>query len=318
MPTADLPVTPTRESLQGLQLFRSIDVGVIEGYLDACAVRRLGAGEVLLSPDDDNYHLFALIDGNLHVRLKRDAQEPLESVVPGACVGEMSFVDGERPSAYVVAASPSTVLQIPHETLWAMCNSAPVIARNLLALLAKRVRNSNRIILDGEGMLREVERNAMTDALTELNNRHWLEEMFPRKLARCARDGSPTCLIMLDIDQFKPYNDRLGHLAGDRALCQVASVLRTQIRPNDMVARYGGDEFVIMLPDTSLESALTTAERIRRGISRASLMHPDRTRITVSLGVAQYGPDDTLKSLINKADFALYRAKLAGRDCVAQ
>ncbi|MEM9386324.1 MAG: GGDEF domain-containing protein [Pseudomonadota bacterium] len=318
MPTADLPATPTRESLQGLQLFRGVDVSAVEGYLDACAVRRLGAGEVLLSPDEENYHLFALVEGGLHVRLKRDAKEPLENVVSGACVGEMSFVDGERPSAYVVATGPSLVLEIPHETLWAMCNSAPVIARNLLALLAKRVRNSNRIILDGEGMLREVERNAMTDALTELNNRHWLEEMFPRKLARCARDGSPTCLIMLDIDQFKPYNDRLGHLAGDRALCQVASVLRTQIRPNDMVARYGGDEFVIMLPDTNLESALTTAERIRRGISRASMMHPDRTRITVSLGVAEYGPDDTLKSLINKADFALYRAKLAGRDCVAQ
>ena len=316
--TAAPPIRPTRENLRGLDLFRGIDTAVLEGYLEACAVRRLDAGDILLSPEQDNRHLYALIDGAVDVRLTRHAEEPLVTLSAGACVGEMSFVDGERPSAFVVATGPCTVLEIPHETLWAMCNSAPLIARNLLALLAQRVRNSNRIILDGEGVLREVERNAMTDALTELNNRHWLEEMFPRKLDRCVRDGVPACLIMLDIDQFKPYNDRLGHLAGDRALCQVASVLRTQVRPNDMVARYGGDEFVIMLPETDLEAALTTAERIRRGISRASMMHPDRTRITVSLGVAQYSPDDTLKSLMNKADFALYRAKLAGRDCVAQ
>lgn len=309
---------PVIDELARLSLFRGASIESLSGYLESCALRHLRAGEILLTPEADNRHLYALLEGVLEVRLKRDSEEPLVSLGAGACVGEMSFVDGQRPSAFVVAAGPARVVGLAHETVWAMCNTQPVIARNLLTLLAERVRNSNRIILDGEGVLREVERNAITDALTELNNRHWLEEMFPRKIARCVRDGEPVCLIMLDIDQFKPYNDRHGHLAGDRALCQVAEVLRTQVRPNDLVARYGGDEFSILLPNTALEDALTTAERIRRGVARSSQRYPDRVQISASLGVAQMAPGDTLESLINKADFALYRAKLAGRDCVAQ
>jgi diguanylate cyclase (GGDEF)-like protein len=309
---------PVGAELADLALFRGVHIGSLEGYLEACEIRELEAGEVLLTPEEDNGYLFALLEGELEVRLKRDSESPLVTLEAGACVGEMSFVDGERPSAWVIAATPSRVVAFAHETLWAMCNTAPVIARNLLMMLAERVRNSNRIILDGEGILREVARNAITDALTELNNRHWLEEMFPRRISRCARDGQPICLIMLDIDQFKPYNDRLGHLAGDRALCQVADVLRTQVRPEDMVARYGGDEFAILLPNTTLEAALTTAERIRRGVARSSQRYPDRLQITASLGVAQMSAEDSLEGLINKADFALYRAKLAGRDCVAQ
>ncbi|MEO0974288.1 MAG: Crp/Fnr family transcriptional regulator, partial [Pseudomonadota bacterium] len=130
----------TRGNLQGLDLFRGIDVGALEAYLEACSVRALSAGEVLLSPDENNDHLFAVLEGEVIVQLARDSQEPLVTIKAGACVGEMSFVDGERPSAYVVAAHSCLVLVIPHDTLWAMCNSAPLIARNLLALLAQRVR----------------------------------------------------------------------------------------------------------------------------------------------------------------------------------
>ncbi len=316
MSRADIPFNSME--LARLDIFRGVGLESLEGYLEACRHVLLETGDLLLSPEQENLEIFGILDGALDVHLNDATTPPLVTLGPGACVGEMSIVDGQKPSAFVAASQDTRLLAVSHETLWAMCNTAPTIARNLLVMMAERVRAGNQIIADSEGILREYERNAMTDALTELNNRHWMEEMFRRKMTRCTHDDQPVCLIMLDIDRFKSYNDQYGHLAGDRALCHVAEILRTHVRPNDMVARYGGDEFTVLLPETDLNAALITAERVRRGIVRSSRELEEGRSISISLGVAETAENDSLETLLNKADFALYRAKLAGRDCVAQ
>ncbi|MBU0943073.1 MAG: GGDEF domain-containing protein [Proteobacteria bacterium] len=123
--------------------------------------------------------------------------------------------------------------------------------------------------------------------------------------------GKSFSIIMLDIDDFKKYNDTYGHSAGDKMLTSVAQVLIEDIRNADAIARYGGEEFLVMLPETTLEAALVTAERVRRGVA-------EQSSVTISLGVASYHKEMVKKEdLINNADEALYRAKKGGKNRVA-
>jgi diguanylate cyclase (GGDEF)-like protein len=126
--------------------------------------------------------------------------------------------------------------------------------------------------------------------------------------------------MMIDVDNFKQFNDMLGHVAGDRALSVVAKILRQQFRQRDLLARYGGDEFAVLLPDANLEEAMSIGERVRRAITGETDDVEDsliRIPVRISMGVAEMHADGTLDSLLRDADAALYRAKHAGRDKVS-
>jgi diguanylate cyclase (GGDEF)-like protein len=159
---------------------------------------------------------------------------------------------------------------IEQDILWRMIDVSHAFARNLLMILSSRVRSDNQVILDSVGVLREFERHAVTDALTDLHNRHWLDNMFRRRLERCLKDETPASMVMVDVDQFKQFNDRYGHVAGDRALRLVAETLRSYSGPGDMVARFGGDEFCILLPGADVEAARGCAERARWAVLKAT------------------------------------------------
>ncbi|MGB5733746.1 MAG: GGDEF domain-containing protein [Thiohalocapsa sp.] len=155
---------------------------------------------------------------------------------------------------------------------------------------------------------------AHTDPLTRLANRGWLRENFERELMKADRHGSSLALTMFDIDHFKAINDRFGHQAGDRVLVALAERARGLMRDYDMVSRWGGEEFIVLLPDTDLNGALRLAERLRAEI--ASMGVPDVGKVTCSFGVAERREGESMDSLINRADAALYQAKDAGRDRV--
>ncbi|MDH3589691.1 MAG: GGDEF domain-containing protein [Gammaproteobacteria bacterium] len=303
-----------------LRLLRGVSPESIELYLEDCEQRSLEPGELLLSPQIPNKSVYAILSGSLTVHLLGENETPLTTLPSGSCAGEMSIIDDQPPSAWVRAAEPTQLLILDQATVWEMINTSHAFARNLLAILSERLRADNEVISDSEGVLRQYERNAMTDALTELFNRHWLDDMFRRKLQRCEIDGQDVCLVMLDVDFFKSFNDVHGHIAGDHALCTVADALRQYFRPTDMIARYGGDEFAIMLPDTLLPHAMEIAERVRAAVGGdpGERNGPeDGAGVTVSIGIAERQPSDTLEMLVNNADTALYRAKLAGRNCVS-
>jgi two-component system chemotaxis response regulator CheY len=174
----------------------------------------------------------------------------------------------------------------------------------------------------GERILKleeRLEQMATHDALTNLLNRRALYAGAQTELNRSVRENSPLSLIMLDIDHFKSVNDAYGHPAGDKALCLVAETLVQNKRDYDLVGRWGGEEFLALLPKTSLADAITIAERFRAGIEAARLQMPGggAVNFTVSLGVSSttFGSLD-IEELIHQADMALFLAKNSGRNRV--
>ncbi|HWP07304.1 MAG TPA: diguanylate cyclase, partial [Polyangiaceae bacterium] len=162
-------------------------------------------------------------------------------------------------------------------------------------------------------LLAERERQALTDALTGLPNRRAVELELTKAFARAERGGGPLCVALLDVDHFKRVNDTFGHATGDAVLKRVASALDEAKRLTDTIGRWGGEEFIAVLP-VPLDGGATFCERVRRRI--ASLTHEGVGRVTISIGVAELAPKETPEALLGRADERLYAAKSKGRDRV--
>lgn len=158
---------------------------------------------------------------------------------------------------------------------------------------------------------------SITDGLTGLHNHRYFQDALAKEAKRANRTEEPLSLVLIDIDHFKKWNDRLGHAAGDQILTRIAQVMNTLLRSSDVLARYGGEEFALLAPETSLEGAQQLAEKIRSTIAETQFFidpPSEHENVTVSMGVALYAGVRT--QLFNDADQALYRAKDSGRDCV--
>lgn len=164
----------------------------------------------------------------------------------------------------------------------------------------------------------EIYQLATHDALTELYNRRHFIEMADKEIARAIRHARPLSLCIIDVDLFKPVNDRYGHISGDEVLRQIALLLRRHARTDDLAARIGGEEFALMLPECDAEAARVFAERLREAVADAVFTPGGETqRITVSIGIAELAPGrDVRPALMAAADTALYRAKSEGRNRV--
>ncbi|ASX13423.1 GGDEF domain-containing protein [Aeromonas dhakensis] len=165
---------------------------------------------------------------------------------------------------------------------------------------------------------RQMRRLAMTDDLTGLHNRRQIQNKGQNWFRQAREQGKPFSVLLLDIDHFKLVNDQLGHHVGDLVLAAVAKCIAAQLRSLDRVGRNGGEEFLVLLPDTCLDEAMEVAERIRHRVSQLRIEGmPEGRFVNVSIGCAQQGPlDESLGGLVQRADEAMYRAKQAGRNQV--
>lgn len=312
-----MPVTDSE--LQNVQLFSGVELDRIRPLLNQCHRACLAPGEVLLRPEFSNSNMYLLLKGQVSIHLESLDNPPLLTLFAGECVGEMSVFDGRNPSAYVRAEGKVEVLIIESATLWQLIDASHSLSRNLLHLLANRLRSGNAIVTDSQSRQRETEQAANSDALTGLHNRRWLEEMLLRLKGKALEDILPASALMLDVDHFKRFNDTFGHKAGDLVLQMVGSTMRRRLRPSDMVARYGGEEFMILLPHTAPAEARVVAERLRAGIATTVISAEqgmELPSVTVSIGIAPWRQGDTLETMLEAADKALYRAKEKGRNRV--
>jgi diguanylate cyclase (GGDEF)-like protein len=166
-----------------------------------------------------------------------------------------------------------------------------------------------------------LEQLARRDALTGLANRRCFDDTLQAEWARAQRQKQPLSLLMVDVDNFKQYNDAHGHQGGDECLRRIAAAVASEMRTNDLVARYGGEEFAVILPNQSLRGAAVVAERIRRRVERLCVAHPQAParQVTVSIGAATALPTAEMEAaeLVGIADAALYRAKHMGRNRIS-
>jgi diguanylate cyclase (GGDEF)-like protein len=198
--------------------------------------------------------------------------------------------------------------------------SSPVLAPERRLLMGTTVALVS-VSLNSLHLLQEVRESSMRDGLTGCANRAYAMDRIASELARARRTRQPASLVMFDVDRFKSINDRYGHLCGDTVLARVGAVLRASLRTSDLKCRYGGEEFLILLPDTSLDGAGHAAETLRRELRKIEVpWDGDTVRVTGSFGAACALPDELdPATVIAHADQALYRAKREGRDrvCVA-
>ena len=169
--------------------------------------------------------------------------------------------------------------------------------------------------------LAEIRRHVSVDALTGIANRRSFDEALHRAVEEAEAQDRSFCLMMVDIDHFKSINDEHGHLIGDKVIKYVASTLKKMVRGADFVARFGGEEFGVVLVDTPEQGAMVVAENVRGAIESSRLKRTDTGgpigKVSVSVGIARYGKGDTAESLLDRADRALYSSKKNGRNRVS-
>ncbi len=192
----------------------------------------------------------------------------------------------------------------------------PTLDRPLLRLLGEALAPA-AVALHNALRMARAEELSVTDDLTSLYNSRYLWQALRRETKRASRSGRPLSLLFIDLDGFKDINDHHGHLCGSKALVEAADVIRASARETDMIARYGGDEFALLLPDTGSDGARAVGERIRERVAAHTFLESDglQIRLTASVGVATL-PDvaTSVEGLVRAADMAMYRVKNGGKD----
>lgn len=306
----------------------------LESILSACRLRECVTGDTIVAEGAPGESMYFVINGRVEAQVHSGST--VRSYGPGSYFGELSLLNpGHRRSANVIAVEATRLQELDQRGVQSLISTHPNAILTLLRRTCSFLVEAERaLVIDlrrqndalqetikrldfTRRRLSEEEETARTDALTTLFNRRAFDTELPTFMERAGALGNGLALIAIDLDHFKPVNDKLGHAAGDLVLREVGKILAKGVRKSDLPCRIGGDEFMVLLADLSEEAARNRAETLRLAIG--SFPHPGNEqgiRITTTMGGTLYRSGETVEQLMHRADEALYAAKRAGRNQV--
>jgi len=295
------------------ELTQAFDLDAIRGVVDAYLPEVTGSqdGWVVTGPEDDWRSVLGPASVPTDAGERAVTEVAIEAVARAGISARPDGIEHDGQVCFPMIAAGATVgvLGLPAITP-GLTPPRRLLIGAAAALLGVSVRSCY--------LLDELRQRSLRDALTGCLNRAPALEAVERELMRARRSRLPVSLIMFDLDRFKSINDRHGHQCGDAVLAEVGARMRAALRTSDLTCRYGGEEFLVLLPETPLEGARRVAETLKREVAGVAIAWNGRTvRLTSSFGVAAALPNEIdPMPLIGRADQALYRAKRTGRDCV--
>ena len=295
----------------------------LRGYLTSVGLKR---GEVLFREGEPGDDLYIVKGGvvSVNIRLPDASEQEIARFSTGDFFGEMSIFDNADRSATCRAAERTALLSLSREAFSRLMSEAPRMAMKLmyemLKVTTKRLRSTSEFVTDMVLWGEAASKRAVTDELTGAYNRRFLDDSLASYVSEAGETGRQLSLAMVDLDHFRQINESYGKEAGDRVIKEAAGVFKRLLRPTNILARYGGDEFVMVFPGTGGDDALSVASAICREVAGLKLLaeaQGPHTGVTTSMGIASYPLHaGDLEGLRQAADAALYRAKEAGRNRV--
>jgi diguanylate cyclase (GGDEF)-like protein len=284
-------------------------------------VYNLQAEEVLITPGKTNSTVYFILQGRLRIHLNTPDSKPIAILQPGNSVGEMSVIDHQPTSAYVIADCPCKLMVMNEDILWSLVQSSHAAACNLLFILTNKLRATDITFSNLIETERMYQQYGFVDALTGVYSRYWVDNMIKRLVKRTSSSGYPLSALLFDIDCFKEFNKCHGKVYGDHVLSSIAQGISYNLRPSELIARYGEDEFIVLLPDVEIEKARKIAERLLESIIKRVPVMPDGQTVphpTMSCGIASINPNQPQEALFAAMEAALDRARKMGGNCISE
>jgi diguanylate cyclase (GGDEF)-like protein len=319
----------TAKFLRHVQMFSFLDHAELDALIRRLHVHDVEAGSLIFGEGEGGSELFIVQSGrvSVSVRLSNGLEQEIAEFRAGDFFGEMSIFEDAPRSASCRTREKSRLFSLHKNDFYQLTAEHPRISiklmHEMLTITTWRLRNTSEFVSDMVEWGEEARRRAITDELTGVYNRRFLDEALMDYFAAARGSGKPLSLIMVDLDHFREINETYGPQAGDRTIVAAVTAFKRVLRGKDVIARYGGDEFTIILPETGLQAAGELAEKMRSEVAGGAACSEPRdagtsgVRVTTSQGVAAF-PDngDDIGTIKEKADEALYRAKEAGRNRV--
>jgi diguanylate cyclase (GGDEF)-like protein len=273
---------------------------------------KLAAEQILLTPGQHNDRIYVVLSGRLRAQLSVNDTKPLALFGISECVGEMSMFDDNQVSAYVIATTDCELLAIEHVEAWSVLNRSLQASHNLLAILANRIRSSNRTLTEWVEYAQSYGALHFVNPITGIYNRNWLSENITRLIRRNTMNQQPSAFILLKVDNFGLFDAGFGRLGSEQAQRSIAEAILQCLRPNDVAAHINADQFAIFLPQTGTDSAQVVVDRLLEEVDRMVIgIHSGDALppVTLSVGIGLPQADDTLDSMIARTLPAMHRAQ---------